>query len=1042
MTSQRSGLLSRPLIYGIIAVLVVAGLLLPPVALLERLGVTCSGTVLDGNSPAATTTDGLTVALSDPAQSLTVGLQSIDQAQFTAGEAGADYTAARDALPVSLQLRSPIYKIKSCNAGNDAASLAINLPNGAQTASDTFDLYGWDGQTWSWLGAFLDNNSQTVSAQVSALPKNVALFQTTSSAPYIGAQLMPGQNMPAESDSLLNELYVPGWSLATDGSLMAEAGNLPQAGNARIFPIVRDVAADGSLNADVVHTLLATDDSRQAHVAALAELAGRSNFAGLAIDYRGLLADDRANFTQFIQKLAAALQSQNKLLAVILPAPTIDSNGAPITGAYDWQAIGAAADSVQSDLGQDPTGYLSDGVSYALLNWATSQISRYKFEAVVSIASLDTANNQPQEVSFTDAIKPLGTFAPEPLTVTPGSPVNLALANPDQVNDYKFDEATQTYRFTYKQGDATHAVVINTAASLAQRLNMMLPRHTRGIVLTGLTDDGIANDFAQVLTGYRQQSVDSQPPSGVQVTWSINSSTGPIFSETKPITDSSVIWTAASEPGTYNVLAAVQSISKGTGVINISGDTNTSVVADAAAPVDNTLTPTTTPTVTVATTLPCYSAAFVADVTIPDGTQLKNGETFTKTWRLKNDGACDWTDDTVLAFNTGTQLGAPASVQVGKVVSSTTTDVSLQLTAPDQYGKYTGIWQLKNSQGNFGTLMSALIVAGTPPAGNVVASAAAPAPVRAAAPIGNIGSFELGGQINGSPFGPMHSAGMNWIKVQSHGGDESGAINVAHSNGFKVLLSVLGDAGSVMDPGYQNSYAADVAKMAAAGADGIEIWNEPNIDREWPNGQINGGNYTALLAKAYAAIKAANPGTLVISAAPAPTGYFAGGCQAAGCNDDVFLQQMAAAGAANYMDCIGAHHNSGTTAPDVSSGRPEGNHYSWYFLPTLDLYYRSFGGARKVCFTELGYLSPEGYPSLQSTAPGFAWAEGTTIAQQAAWLAQAVSMSANSGKVRLVIVFNIDFDYYGSDPQAGYAIIRKGGGCPACDSLGSVMGAH
>ena len=200
MISKLSGVLSnRPLLYGIIAALVVVGLLLPPVSLLERVGITCSGTVLDANAPATSTPDGLTVALSDPAQALTVGLQSIDQAKFTAGEAGDDYIAARDTLPVNLQLRSPIYKIKSCNAGQDAASLAINLPNGAQTATDTFDLYGWDGKTWSWLGAFLDNDSQTVSAQVAALPKNVALFQTASTAPYIGAQLKPGQNIPAAS---------------------------------------------------------------------------------------------------------------------------------------------------------------------------------------------------------------------------------------------------------------------------------------------------------------------------------------------------------------------------------------------------------------------------------------------------------------------------------------------------------------------------------------------------------------------------------------------------------------------------------------------------------------------------------------------------------------------------------------------------------------------------------------------------------------------------------------------------------------------------
>jgi arabinogalactan endo-1,4-beta-galactosidase len=56
------------------------------------------------------------------------------------------------------------------------------------------------------------------------------------------------------------------------------------------------------------------------------------------------------------------------------------------------------------------------------------------------------------------------------------------------------------------------------------------------------------------------------------------------------------------------------------------------------------------------------------------------------------------------------------------------------------------------------------------------------------------------------------------------------------------------------------------------GADAIEIWNEPNLGREWPEGQISGGNYTNLLRQASAAIKATNPGTIVISGALAPTG--------------------------------------------------------------------------------------------------------------------------------------------------------------------------
>jgi hypothetical protein len=39
----------------------------------------------------------------------------------------------------------------------------------------------------------------------------------------------------------------------------------------------------------------------------------------------------------------------------------------------------------------------------------------------------------------------------------------------------------------------------------------------------------------------------------------------------------------------------------------------------------------------------CDKADFVTDVTIPDDTVLDPGESFTKTWRLKNSGTCSWT---------------------------------------------------------------------------------------------------------------------------------------------------------------------------------------------------------------------------------------------------------------------------------------------------------------------------------------------------------------------------------------------------------------
>lgn len=308
----------------------------------------------------------------------------------------------------------------------------------------------------------------------------------------------------------------------------------------------------------------------------------------------------------------------------------------------------------------------------------------------------------------------------------------------------------------------------------------------------------------------------------------------------------------------------------------------------------------------------------------------------------------------------------------------------------------------------------------------------------------SVRGFELGGQISALSsvtIDAMRRAGMTWIKRQAFAGDGAavGYINEAKANGFRILLSVIGDQSQVTLPSYHDSYASGVAAFAAAGADAIEVWNEQNLDREWPRGQINPEIYVQLLAKAYAAIKAANPGTLVISGALSPTGAESAFGTDRVWNDDRYAQGMARAGAGRYADCIGLHYNEGIISPRQRSGDPRGDNYpTRYYAGQIARTLNPFGG-KKGCFTELGYLSPEGYGPL----PGnFAWAGNTNSAQQAQWLAEAASIAASSGRIRLMIVFNVDFTYYGDDPQAGYAMIRPGGACPACDSLGRVMGVR
>jgi uncharacterized protein YkwD len=89
-------------------------------------------------------------------------------------------------------------------------------------------------------------------------------------------------------------------------------------------------------------------------------------------------------------------------------------------------------------------------------------------------------------------------------------------------------------------------------------------------------------------------------------------------------------------------------------------------------------------------------AVFVEDVTVPDNTNLTQGEKFTKTWKLQNSGTCDWKGYTV-AFTSGERMSAPASVAVPETTAGSTVEVSVDLVAPSIDGQYLGSFELRNA---------------------------------------------------------------------------------------------------------------------------------------------------------------------------------------------------------------------------------------------------------------------------------------------------------------------------------------------------------
>lgn len=149
-------------------------------------------------------------------------------------------------------------------------------------------------------------------------------------------------------------------------------------------------------------------------------------------------------------------------------------------------------------------------------------------------------------------------------------------------------------------------------------------------------------------------------------------------------------------------------------------------------------------------------------------------------------------------------------------------------------------------------------------------------------------------------------------------------------------------------------------------------------------------------------------------------------------NDDHWLHEVVESGGLAYLDCVGVHYVEGIVPPGVTEDDPRDDYYTRYFNGMLNTYQAIVGASTPLCFTSLGFLSDDGLPPLSLP---FQWAQDVTVGQQAAWLAQAARLSAASGAVRLMIVWNVDFTEYNETPYAGFAILRPDESCPACDAL-------
>jgi len=110
----------------------------------------------------------------------------------------------------------------------------------------------------------------------------------------------------------------------------------------------------------------------------------------------------------------------------------------------------------------------------------------------------------------------------------------------------------------------------------------------------------------------------------------------------------------------------------------------------------------------------CNISKYVSE-TIPDGSIYQTGDTFTKSWVIRNAGTCQWTTDYRFVFEEGDQMDGPSSMKLTHAVDpGDTYTFEIDLTAPDDDGNYTGVYRIKSDEGDDLGKYWVVITVGTP----------------------------------------------------------------------------------------------------------------------------------------------------------------------------------------------------------------------------------------------------------------------------------------------------------------------------------------
>jgi hypothetical protein len=306
---------------------------------------------------------------------------------------------------------------------------------------------------------------------------------------------------------------------------------------------------------------------------------------------------------------------------------------------------------------------------------------------------------------------------------------------------------------------------------------------------------------------------------------------------------------------------------------------------------------------------------------------------------------------------------------------------------------------------------------------------------------------------------------FNWSLLESSPGQYTEMFYIlrqyvqqAHTQGSQVMVSVakapgwsrtpdpdgvMREDGPPDDPQVLADFLSGMLTMIGMDVSGnpyisaIEVWNEPNLQREWHGHPLTGGEYMRYFRPAYDAIRQFSPKITIITAAPAPTGD-----SQESINDRIWLQQLYNDGLAQYGQdvAIGVHPYGWANPPDArccaNPSRGWDDQPQFFFLNTIEdchqIMVASGDSGAQLWATEFGWATFDGlvtssgsHPSDPPDTPYFSF---ISQGQQADFTLRAFQIAQQLPYMGPMILWNLNFATLPgavdkSDPQAAYGLL-------------------